>query len=162
MFEDFEINAVNDSLREYEKKYSPDSFIRFLSTTKRYKCSVTGQYLKVPEENVVHINEWRNPACDYGDIHDIDIKLADVSGDDYYHGLAPAFTAEAVKLLIQKGRFRNIGTLLSFLKKYKSYYNWVFPVESSASYGIEEHYIYTIIEMAGTSVINSLSKTRKL
>lgn len=101
MFEDFEINAVNDSLREYEKRYSPDSFIRFLSTTKRYKCSVTGQYLKVPEENVVHINEWRNPACDCGDIHDIDIKLADVSGDDYYHGLAPAFTAEAVKRLIQ-------------------------------------------------------------
>ena len=149
MFEDFEINAVNDSLREYEKRYSPDSFIRFLSTTKRYKCSVTGQYLKVPEENVVHINEWRNPACDSADIHDIDIKLADVSGDDYYHGLAPAFTAEAVKLLIQKGGFRNIGTLLSFLKKYKSYYNWVFPVESSASYGIEEFYIYTIIKMAG-------------
>ena len=149
MFEDFEINAVNDSLREYEKRYSPDSFIRFLSTTKRYKCSVTGQYLKVPEENVVHINEWRNPVCDCGDIHDIDIKLADVSGDDYYHGLAPAFTAEAVKLLIQKGGFRNIGTLLSFLKKYKSYYNWVFPVESSASYGIEEFYIYTIIKMAG-------------
>ena len=149
MFNDFEINAVNDSLREYEKRYSPDSFIRFLSTTKRYKCSVTGQYLKVSEENVVHINEWRNPACDCGDIHDIDIKLADVSGDDYYHGLAPAFTAEAVKLLIQKGGFRNIGTLLSFLKKYKSYYNWVFPVESSASYGIEEFYVYTIIKMAG-------------
>ena len=149
MFEDFEINAVNDSLREYEKRYSPDSFIRFLSTTKRYKCSVTGQYLKVPEENVVRINEWRNPACDCGDIYDIDIKLADVSGDDYYHGLAPAFTAEAVKLLIQKGGFRNIGTLLSFLKKYKAYYNWVFPVESSSSYGIEEFYIYTIIKMAG-------------
>lgn len=93
-------NAVNDSLREYEKRYSPDSFIRFLSTTKRYKCSVTGLYLKAPEENVVRINEWRNPACDSADIHDIDIKLTDVSGDDYYHGLAPAFTAEAVKLLI--------------------------------------------------------------
>ena len=149
MFEDFEINAVNDSLRIYERRYSPDSFIRFLSTTKRYKCSVTGLYLKAPEENVVRINEWRNPVCDCTDIHDIDIKLADVSGDDYYHGLAPAFTAEAVKLLVQKGGFRNIGTLLSFLKKYKSYYNWVFPVENSASYGIEELYIYTIIKMAG-------------
>lgn len=105
--------------------------------------------LKFLEENVVCINEWRNPVCDSADIHDIDIKLADVSGDDYYHGLAPAFTAEAVKLLIQKGGFRNIGTLLSFLKKYKSYYNWVFPVENSASYGIEEFYIYTIIKMAG-------------
>lgn len=84
--------------------------------------------------------------CQYPNI---DIELADVPDDDYYHGLAPAFTAEAVKLLIQKGGFRNIGTLLTFLKRYKSYYNWVFPVESSVSYGIEEFYIYTVIKMAG-------------
>lgn len=84
-------NAVNDSLREYEKRYSPDSFIRFLSTIKRYKCSVTGLYLKAPKENVVRINEWRNPACDSADILDIDIKLADVSGDELLPRTCPGF-----------------------------------------------------------------------
>lgn len=86
------------------------------------------------------------------DIYEIDLPIPDINSADFYHGLAPAFTAEVIKLLIQKGGFRNLSILLHFLSKYKAYYNWVFPVEQNkankADTGIEEYYIYTVLKMS--------------
>ena len=151
LFEDYEINAINDCLRKYERIYDTHGFIRFLSTTKRFKCSVTGQYYKAPKSNVKSITSWRN-AEKNEDIYEIDLPIPDINSADFYHGLAPAFTAEVIKLLIQKGGFRNLSTLLHFLSKYKAYYNWVFPVEQNkankADTGIEEYYIYTVLKMS--------------
>ena len=151
MFHDYEIRAVNESLALYEEEARDPgvNFIRFVSTTQRHKCSVVGQYQRPDKDCVLSIGPWAD-AGDEGEVYDIAVDIPDIPEGEYYHGIAPTFTAENIKAMIQKGAFRNIRTLISFLGRYKSHYNWIFPcpVEPSDYSWMEEYFIYTVIRMA--------------
>ena len=151
MFYDYEIRAINESLALYEEEARDPgvNFIRFISTTQRHKCSVVGQYQRPGRDCVLPIVSWAD-AEDAGDAYDIAVDIPDIPEGEYYHGIAPTFTAENIKAMIQRGAFRNIRTLVSFLSRYRSHYNWVFPcpVEPSDYPWMEEYFIYTVIRMA--------------
>lgn len=151
MFYDYEIRAINESLALYEKESGDPgvNFIRFISTTQRHRCSVVGQYQKADKSCVLSIDSWME-AVDDGVAYDVAVDIPELAEGEYYHGIAPSFTAENIKAMIQQGAFRNIRTLVSFLGRYRSLYNWVFPAPADASDypWMEEYYIYTVIRMA--------------
>ena len=151
MFYDYEIRAINESLALYEKESGDPgvNFIRFISTTQRHRCSVVGQYQKADKSCVLSIDPWME-AVDDGVAYDVAVDIPELAEGEYYHGIAPSFTAENIKAMIQQGAFRNIRTLVSFLGRYRSLYNWVFPAPADASDypWMEEYYIYTVIRMA--------------
>ena len=151
MFYDYEIRAINESLALYEEEAGDPgvNFIRFISTTQRHKCSVVGQYQRPDKDCVLSIDSWAD-AEDDGEAYDIAVDIPDIPEGEFYHGIAPTFTAENIKAMIQRGTFRNIRTLISFLSRYRSHYNWVFPcpAEPSGYPWMEEYFIYTVIRMA--------------
>ena len=151
MFYDSEIRAITESLALYEEEAGDPgvNFIRFISTTQRHKCSVVGQYQRPDKDCVLSIDSWAD-AEDDGEAYDISVDIPDIPEGEFYHGIAPTFTAENIKAMIQRGAFRNIRTLISFLSRYRSHYNWVFPcpAEPSGYPWMEEYFIYTVIRMA--------------
>ena len=126
MFYDYEIRAINESLALYEEEAGDPgvNFIRFISTTQRHKCSVVGQYQRPDKDCILSIDSWSD-AEDDGEAYDIAVDIPDIPEGEFYHGIAPTFTAENIKAMIQRGTFRNIRTLISFLSRYRSHYNWV-------------------------------------
>ena len=98
MFYDYEIRAINESLALYEEEAEDPgvNFIRFISTTQRHKCSVVGQYQRPDKDCVLQIGSWAD-AEDDGEAYDIAVDIPDIPAGEYYHGIAPTFTAENIK-----------------------------------------------------------------
>lgn len=166
MFEDYQMRAINHTLYNLGSGISTDinkerekdlgkknvakvNFMRFLSTVGRHKCSVVCLYQKPDEDAVVKIN-WAAVKTDPGE-KEYEINLALPLPQGYYHGLYPMFTSDVIKELIELGAFRNMTTLCAFLSKNTNYYTWIFNSKENApkdSSYLQEHYIYTIIQMA--------------